>query len=135
MMRHYGHWIGGVEEPASGGGEIVSTRPGTDEPVCAIAAGNTADVDRAVMAAVAAGPEWRDRKPIDGGRNRGSGDLKVRSAAGAVCSCNDGPLMVADESAGKHLWYHISGARTPGVDTGCGRGMIQAILGNGVEGR
>ncbi|MFF3573318.1 aldehyde dehydrogenase family protein [Nocardia jiangxiensis] len=65
--KHHGHWIGGAEVE-TGGERIVSTRPGTQDVVCTIAAGNEAIVDRAVEDARTAWPQWRDRSPAERGR-------------------------------------------------------------------
>ena len=64
----YGHWIDGSDVWPSAGEWMVSTRPGTGEPVCEIAVGDDADVDAAVRAAQAAFAGWRDRRPIERGR-------------------------------------------------------------------
>jgi aldehyde dehydrogenase (NAD+) len=67
-MKRYGHWIAGEDQPAVGGAELRSTRPGSDEVVCTIAAGDAADVDLAARAAAVAASGWSDRKPIERGR-------------------------------------------------------------------
>jgi aldehyde dehydrogenase (NAD+) len=67
-MKRYGHWIDGEESRPQAGRELTSTRPGTDDAVCVIAAGDAADVDRAAMAASDAATGWADRKPIERGR-------------------------------------------------------------------
>jgi len=67
-MRRYGHWIGGSEVAPESGEWMLSTRPGTDDPVCEIAVGGEADAQRAVEAATAAFAEWRERRPIERGR-------------------------------------------------------------------
>jgi aldehyde dehydrogenase (NAD+) len=64
----YGHWIGGAEVAPAADEWMVSTRPGSGEPVCEIAVGGADDVDAAVRAARAAYPGWRDRRPIERGR-------------------------------------------------------------------
>ncbi len=64
----YGHWVGGAEVVPAAGEWLISTRPGSGEPVCEIAVGGAADVDAAVRAARAAYPGWRDRRPIERGR-------------------------------------------------------------------
>lgn len=64
----YGHWIDGCEAGPSTDEWMVSTCPGSGEPVCEIAIGGTADVDAAVRAARAAFAGWRDRRPIERGR-------------------------------------------------------------------
>jgi aldehyde dehydrogenase (NAD+) len=66
-IARYGHWINGAEViPPSE--RLVSTQPGSGEPVCEIALGTPADVDAAVTAARAAFAGWRDRRPIERGR-------------------------------------------------------------------
>jgi aldehyde dehydrogenase (NAD+) len=93
----YGHWIDGADEASSGGGVLTSTRPGTDEPVCVIAAGNAADVDRAVATSVAAVPGWYGRKPIERGRILGAIARRLREREGELSE------LEAAES-GKPVW-------------------------------
>src|ERR1700753_3358556 len=66
-IARYGHWINGAEVIPPGE-RLVSTQPGSGEPVCEIALGSPADVDAAVSAARAAFEGWRDRRPIERGR-------------------------------------------------------------------
>jgi aldehyde dehydrogenase (NAD+) len=68
MKPRYEHWIGGEETPPSSGTYVDSTNPANGDKVTEIARGNERDVARAVEAAQAALPGWRDRKPIERGR-------------------------------------------------------------------
>src|ERR1700761_7165822 len=66
-IARYGHWINGAEVIPPGEW-LVSTQPGSGEPVCEIPLGTPADVDAAVRAAPWAFAGWRDRRPIERGR-------------------------------------------------------------------
>ena len=66
--KRYRHWIGGREVPPSEGQYLASTRPSSSEIVLEIAAGSSADVDKAVASAANAAAGWRDRKPVERGR-------------------------------------------------------------------
>ena len=57
-LETYGHFIGGVEKPASGGAYLVSENPYTGKPWARIARGDAADVDAAVQAAQAGLARW-----------------------------------------------------------------------------
>jgi aldehyde dehydrogenase (NAD+) len=65
MALRHDHWIGGkADAPATG--EYLSTiDPATRVPGDEIAAGNAADVERAVVAAASAQPEWARRSAAE----------------------------------------------------------------------
>ncbi|MET0294038.1 MAG: aldehyde dehydrogenase family protein [Phenylobacterium sp.] len=68
MTQRWDHFIGGESAPAASGEYLSSYNPATGEPVAQVAAGGAQDVERAVQAAAAAAPGWRDRRPIERGR-------------------------------------------------------------------
>ncbi len=68
MQPRYQHWIGGEESAPATGTYLDSTNPANGAKVTEIARGDERDVARAVEAARAALPGWRDRKPIERGR-------------------------------------------------------------------
>jgi aldehyde dehydrogenase (NAD+) len=78
MRETWDHHIGGMFVPPAGGAYIDEHDPRTRERVCRIARGTAADVEKAVAAAKAALPAWRDRKPIERGRILGAIAAKIR---------------------------------------------------------
>jgi len=62
------HFINGKSVEPSSGAYIDKLNPRTGERMGRVASGSEADVDRAVRAAWAAFPEWRDRRPMERGR-------------------------------------------------------------------
>jgi acyl-CoA reductase-like NAD-dependent aldehyde dehydrogenase len=63
-----GHFIAGHELPAASGATFESLDPTSGEPFATLARGGPEDVDRAVAAARAASPAWRDVDPYQRGR-------------------------------------------------------------------
>jgi len=63
-----GHFIAGDEVPAASGATFESLDPANGEPIATLARGGAEDVDRAVAAARAAYPAWRDADPYARGR-------------------------------------------------------------------
>ena len=63
-----GHFIAGDEVPAASGATFESLDPTNGEPIATLARGGAEDVDRAVAAARAAYPAWRDADPYARGR-------------------------------------------------------------------
>src|SRR5437899_2965352 len=64
MTRH-DHWIGGKSEAPAAGDYLPTLDPTTGEPGDDVAAGNAADVERAVAAAVEAQPGWARRSAAE----------------------------------------------------------------------
>jgi len=64
----YDLYVDGEWTPAADGATLTTTDPATEEPIAEVAAGAEADVDRAVAAARAAFPDWRDTPPDERGR-------------------------------------------------------------------
>jgi len=62
------HFIDGEEAAPAGEGYSPSFDPRTAAPVAEVAAGNAADVDRAVASGQKAFPSWRGMRPLDRGR-------------------------------------------------------------------
>ena len=60
--------VDGEWTPAADGATLTTTDPATEEPIAEVAAAAEADVDRAVAAARAAFPDWRDTPPDERGR-------------------------------------------------------------------
>jgi aldehyde dehydrogenase (NAD+) len=67
-LESRGHLIGGDEVLSASGATFESLDPTTGEPIAALARGDAADVDRAVAAARAALPAWRDLDVYERGR-------------------------------------------------------------------
>jgi aldehyde dehydrogenase (NAD+) len=67
-MKRWSHYIEGLWAAPSGGAYLDEFNPRNRETFCQIARGNGSDIDKAVMAAVKAFPDWRDRKPSARGR-------------------------------------------------------------------
>ena len=67
-VQSRGHFIGRGEVPAAAGATFESLDPTTGEPIATLALGDAADVDRAVAAARAAFPAWRDADAYERGR-------------------------------------------------------------------
>ena len=68
MLETWDHYLNGESCAPEQGEYVQSFDPKVGSPTARVAKGNAADVDRAVQSAVAAFPEWRDRKPIERGR-------------------------------------------------------------------
>ena len=62
------HYIDGADVPPSSGNYVDNYAPATGAVVGRVGLGDAADVDRAVKAASAALPAWRDHRPIVRGR-------------------------------------------------------------------
>src|SRR5205085_11500323 len=60
--------IGGELVDAAGGATLPTIDPASNRPIADVAAAQAEDVDRAVRAARAAFPAWRDMKPDDRAR-------------------------------------------------------------------
>jgi acyl-CoA reductase-like NAD-dependent aldehyde dehydrogenase len=67
-VESHGHFIAGDEVPAASGATFESLDPANGEPIATLARGGAVDVDRAVAAARAAYPAWRDADPYARGR-------------------------------------------------------------------
>ncbi|HZR94859.1 MAG TPA: aldehyde dehydrogenase family protein [Gaiellaceae bacterium] len=67
-LHSRGHFIAGDEVPAASGATFESLDPTNGEPIATLARGSAEDVDRAVAAARAAFPAWRDVDPYARGR-------------------------------------------------------------------
>jgi acyl-CoA reductase-like NAD-dependent aldehyde dehydrogenase len=63
-----GHLIGGEQVPAASGETFESLDPTMAQPLATLALGGSEDVDRAVAAARAALPAWRELDPYERGR-------------------------------------------------------------------
>ena len=68
MKTQWNHYIDGTDVLPGGGQYTQSFNPKTGEVHADVALGTADDVDAAVRSAVAAGPAWRNRKPIERGR-------------------------------------------------------------------
>ncbi|AUN41881.1 aldehyde dehydrogenase family protein [Tsukamurella tyrosinosolvens] len=68
MVLQIEHWISGRSTPPSGGEYLTVDSPLDGQPTTKVAAGNAADAEAAVAAAVAAQSAWRRQKPIERGR-------------------------------------------------------------------
>ena len=58
MATRHDHWIGGKADAPAGGAYLPTIDPATRRPGDEVAAGDAADVDRAVAAAAGAQPAW-----------------------------------------------------------------------------
>lgn len=96
-MRRYGNWIGGAEVDPGQGSWLPSTRPGTSELVCEIAAGDGTDIDLAARSAAAAFSEWRTWKPAD------RGQLLARIAA-SLREEQESLAALETAESGKPVW-------------------------------
>lgn len=112
-VQHISHFIDGEERGASAFRDHVD--PGRlDDIVVRIARGTPADVDRAVQAAHAAFPAWRDTPP-----DQRVAQLAAATAAMSACSAELAPLMTREH--GGVLWE----AQT---DFALGAGVTQHTL-------
>ncbi|UZW53820.1 aldehyde dehydrogenase family protein [Sphingobium sp. JS3065] len=68
MVETLNHFIAGRLEQSESGDFVDNLSPATGAVIGRVANGTSADVDRAVQAAIAALPGWRDQKPIARGR-------------------------------------------------------------------
>ncbi|AEG49790.1 Betaine-aldehyde dehydrogenase [Sphingobium chlorophenolicum L-1] len=68
MLDTLSHFIAGKLEQSESGEFVENRSPATGAVIGRVANGTSADVNRAVEAAVAALPGWRDQKPIGRGR-------------------------------------------------------------------
>ena len=68
VVESRGHFIGGDEVPAASGESFESLDPASGEPLATLALGCEEDVDRAVRAARAALPTWREVDAYERGR-------------------------------------------------------------------
>ncbi len=68
MQERWDHYIGGASAAPDSGCYIDDLDPRTGAKISEVAAGNAADVAKAVASAKAALPAWRDQKPIERGR-------------------------------------------------------------------
>jgi aldehyde dehydrogenase (NAD+) len=75
------HWINGVSTAPAGGEYFDSVNPASRKVVAQVACGSPADVDRAVQAAAAAAPAWRELGPFDRGRILATTSNLMRQAA------------------------------------------------------
>jgi phenylacetaldehyde dehydrogenase len=91
-----GHLIAGEEVPARSGGTFDSIDPASAQPIATLAAGDERDVDRAVRAARAALPDWRDLDPYERGRI-------LQRVAEAVASSTDELALLEARDVGKPL--------------------------------
>jgi len=67
-MKRWDHFIAGRFAPPRTGRYLDDHDPVTGGKIADVARGDAADVDAAVVAAKAAFPAWRDRRPIERGR-------------------------------------------------------------------
>jgi len=65
MPVRHNHWIGGKADEPTSGAYLPTLDPVTRQPGDEVAAGSSADVDRAVAAASAAQPEWARRSAAE----------------------------------------------------------------------
>lgn len=65
IARSHGLLIDGAWQPAASGATFETENPATGAPLSTLAAGDAADVDRAVAAARAAFPAWAARMPAE----------------------------------------------------------------------
>jgi hypothetical protein len=68
VAETYDHYIDGSWEAPTDGSRFGTVDPATEEPIAEVAGGTPEDVDRAVDAATAAFPSWRDTPPEERGR-------------------------------------------------------------------
>ncbi|WP_227378948.1 aldehyde dehydrogenase family protein [Haladaptatus halobius] len=66
--ERYELFIGGKPTPSESGEQIPVTDPSTSKPFETVAAGSSADIDRALKSAREAFSDWRGIKPVDRGR-------------------------------------------------------------------
>lgn len=65
LDREHGLLIGGERVPAAAGETFATYNPATGLPLTHVAAGGAEDIDRAVLAAQAAFPDWAARMPAE----------------------------------------------------------------------
>ena len=119
IAPRYGHFIGGeFVEPAGAGGYFASINPATEEPLCEVAQGSEADVDRAVRSAREALPAWAGLP----GRERAkylyriARRIQERARELAVLETMDGGKPIRESRdvdiplAAAHFFYHAGWA-------------------------
>lgn len=68
VAETYDHYIAGDWVAPADGSRFATVNPATEEPITDVAGGTAEDVDRAVEAAEAVFPSWRDTPPEERGR-------------------------------------------------------------------
>jgi aldehyde dehydrogenase (NAD+) len=117
VAETYDHFIDGSWEAPTDGRRFQTVDPATEEQIAEVARGTERDVDRAVDAATAAFPSWRDTPPEERGRVVGRiGELIDEHAdeLAALESRDQGkPLSQARsdmESAARYFEYYAGAA-------------------------
>jgi aldehyde dehydrogenase (NAD+) len=118
IAARYGHFVDGAFVAPGSGRYFATLEPATGQPLAEVAAGDAADVDRAVQAARAALPAWRARPAEHRARflYRIARRLQERAREFAVLETRDGgkPIREARDLdvplAAQHFFYHAGWA-------------------------
>ncbi|MEO3788468.1 aldehyde dehydrogenase family protein [Actinocorallia sp. B10E7] len=129
--------IGGRAAGAAEGGEIETLDPATGEVLTRIAAGTAADVDRAVAAASAAFPSWRELSPDARGRLLSDLSVLIEENAGELAMLetldNGKPMtesLYLDVGLAAQSWRYYAGwptklsGQTPPISPMVGQSFV-----------
>lgn len=101
----HSHYIDGQPFAPASGATLPEYDPSTGSQTYAIARGTAPDVDAAVQSALAAWPEWRDRRPMERGRT-------LVSIARALREHKEDLAAIEKRETGRPHWHALAEVET-----------------------